>query len=230
LERALITFTLKDMTIERILYQNKIPVYIIAITILLTLFVSCKSKDKTNMTNTDHLEKATLGAGCFWCVEAIFQDLKGVNSVISGYAGGHVENPSYKEVCTGETGHAEVAQITFDPNIISYEDLLHVFWTTHDPTTLNRQGGDVGTQYRSVIFYHSDEQKKIAEASKKEVGQSGLYPDPVVTEIEALTNFYEAEDYHQNYFNENPDAAYCQLVINPKVLKFRQKYSDKLKK
>jgi len=181
------------------------------------------------MTNTN-LETATLGAGCFWCVEAIFQDLKGVHSVVSGYAGGHVENPSYKEVCSGETGHAEVARIKFDPKIISYEELLYIFWTTHDPTTVNRQGADIGTQYRSVIFYHSDEQRKIAEKTKKETEAAGIYSDPIVTEIEPLTNFYEAEDYHQNYFNENPEAPYCQLVINPKVLKFREKFAGKLKK
>jgi len=181
------------------------------------------------MTKTDHLETATLGAGCFWCVEAIFQDLKGVQSVISGYAGGHVKNPSYKEVCGGETGHAEVAQIKFDSKIISFEDLLYIFWTTHDPTTLNRQGADIGPQYRSVIFYHSDEQKKLAEKSKKETDEANLYENPIVTEIVPLTNYYEAEDYHQNYFNENAQAPYCQLVINPKVIKFREKFADKLK-
>jgi len=202
---------------------------ILALLILFSITYSCKSKDKITMTKTDHLETATLGAGCFWCVEAIFQDLKGVQSVISGYAGGHVKNPSYKEVCGGETGHAEVAQIKFDSKIISFEDLLYIFWTTHDPTTLNRQGADIGPQYRSVIFYHSDEQKKLAEKSKKETDEANLYENPIVTEIVPLTNYYEAEDYHQNYFNENAQAPYCQLVINPKVIKFREKFADKLK-
>jgi len=210
-------------------YQKQKRKLIVIQLLLLSLLFSCKSKDKINMTNTN-LETATFGAGCFWCVEAIFQDLKGVHSVVSGYAGGHVENPSYKQVCTGETGHAEVAQIKFDPKIISYEELLYIFWTTHDPTTVNRQGADIGTQYRSVIFYHSDEQRKIAEKTKKETEAAGIYSDPIVTEIEPLTNFYEAEDYHQNYFNENPEAPYCQLVINPKVLKFREKFAGKLKK
>lgn len=202
---------------------------VLGVILLATIITSCKSKDKIAMTKSDHLETATFGAGCFWCVEAIFQDLKGVESVVSGYAGGHVESPSYKEVCSGETGHAEVAQIKFDPEVISYVDLLNVFWTTHDPTTLNRQGADVGTQYRSVIFYHSDEQKKIAEESKKETDKAEIYSDPIVTEISPLTNYYEAEDYHQNYFNENQEAPYCQLVISPKVIKFREKYADKLK-
>jgi len=207
---------------QRILF---IPVVLF----LIIIFEGCKSKDDITMTKPDSLETATFGAGCFWCVEAIFQDLKGVHSVTSGYAGGHIENPTYEEVCSGKTGHAEVAQIKFDPGIIGYEDLVNIFWTTHDPTTLNRQGGDVGTQYRSVIFYHSREQKKIAEKSKAEIEKAGLYPDPIVTEIVQLTNFYDAEDYHQNYFNNNPEAPYCQLVINPKVLKFRAKYADKLK-
>lgn len=180
--------------------------------------------------SSEKLETATFGAGCFWCVEAIFQNLKGVQSVTSGYAGGHVKNPSYKDVCTGETGHAEVAQIKFDPGIIQYNDLLKIFWTTHDPTTLNRQGSDVGTQYRSVIFYHNDKQKKLAEKSKKEIEKEGLYSNPVVTEITAYSTFYEAENYHKDYFKNNPDAPYCQLVINPKVIKFKEKYSDKLKK
>ena len=175
------------------------------------------------------LETATFGGGCFWCVEAIFQDLKGVKSVKSGYAGGHVKNPSYKEVCTGTTGHAEVTQIEFDPSVISYDDLLYVFWRTHDPTTLNRQGADVGTQYRSVIFYHDEKQKEVAEKSKKETDASGLYPNPIVTQIEPFTNFYEAEDYHQDYYNLNPNQPYCRLVIDPKVQKFKKQFKEKLK-
>jgi peptide-methionine (S)-S-oxide reductase len=176
-----------------------------------------------------NLETATLGAGCFWCVEAVFQRLKGVYTVVSGYAGGRRPNPTYQQVCTGVTGHAEVAQITFDPDIISYEELLDVFWHTHDPTTLNRQGADVGTQYRSVIFYHDDRQREIAERSKAEADASDLWPDPIVTEIAPLTDFYPAEDYHQNYFNTNPGQPYCSAVVGPKVRKFMTKYADKLK-
>lgn len=174
-------------------------------------------------------ETATLGAGCFWCVEAIFQDLQGVQKVVSGYAGGTVENPTYKQVCTGTTGHAEAVQITFDPNVISYEDILYVFWRTHDPTTLNRQSADVGTQYRSAIFYHNEEQKKIAEQSKQETDASVLWLDPIVTEIVPFTNFYKAEAYHQNYFRLNPHQPYCRTVIDPKVQKFRKAFQEKLK-
>lgn len=176
------------------------------------------------------LETATLGAGCFWCVEAVFQDFKGVHQVVSGYAGGTVKNPTYRQVCAGTTGHAEAVQITFDPEVISFADLLHVFWRTHDPTTLNRQGADVGAQYRSVIFYHNEEQKAIAEKSKRETAASGLWPNPIVTEIVPFTNFYKAEDYHQNYFNLNPNQPYCQLVIDPKVRKFRKNFKDWLAK
>jgi peptide-methionine (S)-S-oxide reductase len=178
---------------------------------------------------SDKLEKATLAAGCFWCVEAVFQDLKGVHKVVSGYSGGSVENPTYQQVCTGNTGHAEAVQITYDPEIISFEDLLYVFWRTHDPTTLNRQGADVGTQYRSAIFYHDQEQKAIAEKSKRETDASGLWPDPIVTEIVPFRNFYPAEDYHQNYFLENPNQPYCRVVIDPKVRKFKKEFQHKLK-
>ena len=177
--------------------------------------------------STQH-EIATLGAGCFWCVEAIFQDLKGVRKVISGYTGGTVENPTYEQVCTGTTGHAEAVQITFEPTIISYAELLDVFWRTHDPTTLNRQGADVGTQYRSAIFYHSDEQRQLAEQSKKDIDASDLWPNPIVTEIVPFSNFYEAEAYHQNYFQLNPNQPYCRAVINPKVQKFRKSFREKL--
>ena len=178
---------------------------------------------------SDHLETATLGGGCFWCVEAIYQDVQGVHSVLSGYAGGKVNNPTYQQVCTGTTGHAEVVQITFDPQIISYEDILYIFWRTHDPTTLNRQGADVGMQYRSVIYYHNDEQKAIAEKSKAETDASGLWSNPIVTEISPFTNFFEAEHYHQNYYSQNPQQPYCMAVIDPKVRKFKKQFADKLK-
>lgn len=178
---------------------------------------------------SNKLETATLGAGCFWCVEAIFQDLKGVQQVVSGYAGGVVERPTYQQVCTGTTGHAEVIQVTFDPEVISFEDLLYVFWRTHDPTTLNRQGHDVGPQYRSAIFYHNDEQKAIAEKSRRETEASGLWPKPIVTEITPFSNFYKAEEYHQNYYLSNPYQPYCQAVIDPKVQKFRKEFQAKLK-
>ena len=178
---------------------------------------------------SDPLETATLGAGCFWCIEAIFQDLKGVHEVISGYSGGTVENPTYQQVCTGATGHAEVIQISFDPKVISFEDLLYVFWRTHDPTTLNRQGADTGTQYRSAIFYNSEEQQAIAEKSKQETDVSGLWPNPIVTEIVPLSNFYVAEEYHQNYYRLNPNQPYCQVIINPKLGKFKKEFGDKLK-
>ena len=174
------------------------------------------------------IETATFGAGCFWCVEAIFQRLEGVQQVVSGYAGGVVENPTYQQVCSGVTGHAEVVQIAFAPEGISFDDLLHVFWCTHDPTTLNRQGADVGTQYRSAIFYHSDEQKATAESSKRETDASDLWPNPIVTEIVPLPVFYPAEIYHQNYFNLNPNQPYCQVVIHPKIRKFKQEFGEKL--
>ncbi|MEZ4914770.1 MAG: peptide-methionine (S)-S-oxide reductase MsrA [Chitinophagales bacterium] len=180
-------------------------------------------------TTTSPTEIATLGGGCFWCVEAIYLDLKGVYKVSSGYAGGNIKNPTYREVCSGKTGHAEVIQITFNPEEISYEEILDIFWHIHNPTTLNQQGADVGTQYRSVIFYHNEQQRDIAERSKIAAQNSGLWDGYFVTEIEPFTNFYSAEDYHQNYFNENPNQPYCAAVIAPKVLKFREKYKDKLK-
>ncbi len=184
-----------------------------------------KSKPIMNNTeNNNQLEEATLGAGCFWCVEAVFEELKGVKSVEAGYAGGHVKNPSYKEVSTGNTGHAEVARIVYDPEVISYEDLLNVFWHTHNPTTKNRQGADVGSQYRSAIFYHNEEQKKIAEKSLKETDESDLWEDPIVTEIEPLQNYYPAENYHQDYFANNKNNGYCQSVIIPKLKKLRENF------
>ncbi|PIB34514.1 peptide-methionine (S)-S-oxide reductase [Reichenbachiella sp. 5M10] len=175
------------------------------------------------------MDVATFGNGCFWCTEAIFQDLKGVSKVESGYSGGQTLDPTYKEVCTGTTGHAEVLQITYDPAVISFDELLEVFWKTHDPTTLNRQGNDVGTQYRSVVFYHNDEQKVLAEKYKKELNASGAFNDPIVTEITAFDKFYVAEDYHQNYYNLNGSQPYCNFVIKPKVEKFRKVFKDKLK-
>ncbi len=175
-----------------------------------------------------NLSTATFGGGCFWCTEAIFQQLKGVESVASGYSGGQVKNPSYREICTGTTGHAEAIQVSFDPSVISYEQLLQVFFTTHDPTTLNRQGADVGTQYRSVIFYHDENQKETAEKVKKEFAPT-IWDGSIVTEVTPFSEFYKAEEYHQNYFNENSEQGYCRIVINPKVQKFRKQYADWLK-
>lgn len=172
-------------------------------------------------------ELATLGGGCFWCVEAIYQDLKGVAKVESGYSGGSVSNPTYREVCSGLTGHAEVIQVAFDPAVISFREILEIFFTVHDPTTLNRQGGDTGTQYRSVIFYHSPEQKTVAEEVK--ASMQAVWDDPIVTEIAPFDHFYKAEDYHQNYYKDNPNQPYCSVVIAPKVKKFREKYQEKLK-
>lgn len=175
------------------------------------------------------LKKATLGAGCFWCIEAVFQQLKGVESVESGYTGGKIKNPTYREVCSGLTGHAEVAQIVYDPQVISFEDILEVFWKTHDPTTLNKQGADVGTQYRSAIFYHDDEQKRIAEAYKKKLDESGAFDSPIVTEISPLEEYYPAEEHHQNYYNQNAEQPYCQYVVRPKVEKVKLVFKEKLK-
>lgn len=183
----------------------------------------------TNGQGNMNLEKATFGSGCFWCTEAIFQDVNGVTSVVSGFSGGHVKNPAYKEVITGRTGHAEVVQLTYDPEIISYDELLEIFWQTHDPTTLNRQGNDVGTQYRSAIFYHNEAQRQLAEKYRKELDASGAFDNPIVTEITPYKEFYPAEDYHQNYFNLNGDQPYCAYVIRPKVEKFKKVFQDKLK-
>jgi peptide-methionine (S)-S-oxide reductase len=174
----------------------------------------------------DNSETATLANGCFWCSEAIFKRLKGVKSVVPGYSGGIVKDPSYNQVCTGNTGHAESIQVEFDPKIIPYERILDIFWHTHDPTTLNRQGNDVGTQYRSAIFYHSQEQKEIADKSKKELEKEGLFKSPIVTEISPFGNFYVAEDYHKNYYENNQDAPYCSFIISPKVRKLLMKYGN----
>jgi peptide-methionine (S)-S-oxide reductase len=194
----------------------------ILLSILSTPLTTAQQMDKK-------LEKATFGAGCFWCVEAIYEIVEGVEYVESGYSGGAIENPSYREVTSGRTGHVEVARIHFDPEIITYEELLEVLWHTHDPTTLNRQGNDVGTQYRSVIFYHNDEQKNIAEASLKKTDASDLWDDPIVTTIEPLRNYYVAENYHQNYFANNPNAGYCSYIIAPKVKKFKKEFKHLLK-
>lgn len=176
------------------------------------------------------MARATFGSGCFWCTEAMFQDLKGVQKVVSGYSGGSSPCPSYRQVCGGDTGHAEGIQVTYDPAVISYEELLEIFWKTHDPTTRDRQGNDVGTQYRSVIFWHSEEQKKLAEAWKKKLDESGLFPRPIVTEIVPFKEFYRAEDYHQNYYADNPGQGYCQAIIRPKVDKLHKLFADKLVK
>jgi peptide-methionine (S)-S-oxide reductase len=209
---------------------------------LLCSALACKSgpiaepKQHAQMPDADQItppkgssqrDTATLGGGCFWCVEAIYQDLQGVHKVVSGYAGGSVANPTYKEICTGTTGHAEVIQVVFDPAVVRYDEILEIFFTVHDPTTLNRQGNDVGTQYRSVIFYHSEAQKESAEKVKKDA--AAIWDDPIVTEIAPLTRFYPAEDYHQNYYKDNPYQPYCAYIISPKVKKFREKYKDKLK-
>ncbi len=186
--------------------------------------------NKPKKMNTTNKEIISLGAGCFWCTEAIFQELKGVDKVESGYMGGQTQNPSYEDICTGETGHAEVCQITFKPEIISLTEILEVFWQIHNPTTLNRQGADVGTQYRSVIFYHNIEQKQIAEKLLTELDKSGAYNSPIVTEITQAKEFYKAENYHQNYYNQNKSQPYCSFVIKPKQDKFRQVFNAKLKK
>jgi len=199
--------------------------------------LGCQSQPENKKTtkemvqiNEEGLDTAILGAGCFWCVEAVFQRIDGVEKVISGYSGGFIKNPPYREVCEGTTGHAEVCLLKYDPKKVSFETLLSVFWQTHNPTTLNRQGNDVGTQYRSAIFYMNEEQKILAEKYKKELSESGAFKDPIVTEITAYTNFYPAEDYHQNYYNDNTSQGYCQFVIAPKLEKFEKVFGDKLRK
>jgi len=200
----------------------------IRIVILLALLIVLESFQlimKTENNNT----VATFGTGCFWCTEAVFERLEGVEKVISGYSGGSVKNPSYREISTGRTGHAEVCQVWFNQDVISYEELLDVFWHTHDPTTLNRQGNDVGTQYRSAIFYHTADQKEQAKESLKAINASGSFDDQIVTEITEFSGFYEAENYHQDYFENNPSQPYCTFVVKPKVDKFNARYQDKLK-
>ena len=201
-------------------------------------FLQCTTKEndfdlkfeEDNMIDSNKNNIATFGGGCFWCTEAVFERLNGVIKVESGYSGGTVPNPTYEAVCTGNTGHAEVIQITYDQSIISYEELLHVFFKTHDPTTLNRQGADVGTQYRSVIFYHDEEQKKIAEIVKHELDSAKIWDNPIVTEISQFEKFYIAEEYHQNYYDNNSNQPYCSFVITPKLEKFEKVFKDKLKK
>lgn len=183
---------------------------------------------KTEYQPPEGKQVATFGGGCFWCTEAVFEELKGVESVVSGYAGGHVEHPSYEQVCGKQTGHAEVIRVVYDPREISYEELLEAFWKTHDPTTLNRQGNDVGPQYRSVIFYHNDEQKELAEHYRQKLNESGAYRDPIVTQIEPFTNFYEAEAYHQDYYAKNPNQGYCRVQITPKIQTVRDQFADRL--
>jgi peptide-methionine (S)-S-oxide reductase len=209
---------------------------------LLIFFQSCSGQNNessvqkaftqkpTGMDVTSNkVDTATFGGGCFWCVEAVYVELKGVTSVMPGYSGGARPNPTYEQVCSGGTGHAEVIQVTYDPAVLSFDELLEVFWTVHDPTTLNRQGNDIGTQYRSVIFYHNDDQKQKAEFYKKKLNDSGAYANPVVTEITAFKAFFPAEDYHKNYFANNPNQPYCTFVVQPKVEKFRKVFKDKLK-
>ncbi|TVR17759.1 MAG: peptide-methionine (S)-S-oxide reductase [Balneolaceae bacterium] len=193
-----------------------------ALLISTILLLSMNVMDEKSSKN--ETEVAVFGAGCFWCVEAIYQRVNGVIAVESGYAGGHVENPTYQQVISGKTGHAEVARVEFDPSVISYEELLEVFWHTHDPTTLNRQGADIGTQYRSAIFYFTPEQRDTALKSLRKTNDSDLWDDPIVTEVTPITNYSTAEDYHQNYFNNNPNAGYCSVVIAPKLAKFKKDF------
>ena len=179
---------------------------------------------------TSNLETITVGGGCYWCVEAVYENLNGVKSVVSGFSGGKVANPTYEEVCTGTTGHAEVVQITYDKNVTDLNEIFKVFFTVHDPTTLNRQGADVGTQYRSVIFYKNEEQKKAAQSIIAELNKAKVYDSPIVTKVEPFTKFYKAEDYHQNYYANNKSQPYCKMVIQPKIEKFEKVFKDKLKK
>lgn len=188
------------------------------------------SEQAASQPNQTGSEVTTLGGGCFWCLEAVYIELKGVERVVSGYSGGSVANPSYEQVCSGRTGHAEVVQLTYDPELISFKEILQVFFTIHDPTTLNRQGADVGTQYRSAIFYHNPQQKRVAEELIAELNESNLWPDPIVTEVTPFERFYEAEEYHQEYYANNPNQPYCQVVIAPKLAKFRKTYLEELKK
>lgn len=226
-------FTRSDM--------NSILKKVLLLTVIIFLAItgySCsKTKSENKKTDKDFMilenvktDTATFGSGCFWCTEAIFERVNGVLYVVSGYAGGLVDNPTYEEVCTGSTGHAECTQITFNPEVITYDELLEIFWKTHDPTTLNRQGNDVGTQYRSVVFYHNDEQKQKAEYYKRKLEEAKIWNDPIVTEISPLKKFYAAEKYHQDYYANNPYQGYCAFIITPKVEKFEKVFKEKLKK
>jgi peptide-methionine (S)-S-oxide reductase len=218
--------------------MQRIAISMSLMLIMLVAGISCaqKSKQKENkMANENEavkpgMELATFGSGCFWCTEAIFLNVDGVTKVESGYTGGKVKNPTYREVCSGLTGHAEVVQITFDPKKVTYDELLEIFWKTHDPTTLNKQGADEGTQYRSVVYYHNDNQKQLAEEYKKKLTEVKAFDNPIVTEISPASTFYVAEDYHQNYYNLNGSAPYCTFVIQPKLEKFKKVFKDKLKK
>ncbi|GAA4823795.1 peptide-methionine (S)-S-oxide reductase MsrA [Algivirga pacifica] len=194
-----------------------------------SLLSSSGYAQKSKKMENNQYEQITLGAGCFWCVEAVFQRVNGVVKVESGYANGQVPNPSYRDVCTGMTGYAEVAQLTYDPKVVTFKEILEVFWHTHNPTTLNQQGADKGTQYRSGIYYHNEEQKAIAEASLKKTDASGLWDKPIVTEIRPLSNYYVAEDYHQNYYNTNKNQPYCSIVIVPKLKKLESEFPNLLK-
>ncbi len=218
--------------IKRVKIMDK-ALAVLAFALMLAPLTACgseqnKNNKSMNPTNENY-QVATLGGGCFWCIEAIYLEMNGVISATSGYSGGKIKNPTYREVTSGMTGHAEVVQIVFDPEVISYRDILTIFFHVHDPTTLNRQGADVGTQYRSVIFYHDEDQKVIAEGVMSEISKSKLWRDPLVTELSPLTVFYIAEDYHQNYFENNPNAPYCTFVISPKLEKFRKNFQDYLK-
>lgn len=203
---------------------------IIFLVLLSGLAYQVSAQAQKSATMNKELEVATLGSGCFWCTEAVYLRVKGVESVVSGYSGGKVKNPTYREVSSGLTGHAEVIQIKFNPQEITFGEILEIFWNTHDPTTLNRQGADEGPQYRSAVFYHSDEQKKVAEQYKAQLDKSGIFKNKIVTEITPFSAFYPAEDYHQNYYALNPNQGYCQYVIRPKVEKFNKQFASKLKK
>jgi len=225
------------MTVIKLYIQPIMQKMFISSLLAITTWISCAQTQKNtkNMSNTPipagvKTETATFGEGCFWCTEAFFQRLEGVLQVKSGYGGGFVKNPTYEQVCDKNTGHAELAQIVFDPSKITYDELLEVFWKTHDPTTLNQQGNDVGPQYRSVIFYHSKEQKEKAEKYKAALDKSGAWDKPIVTAIEAFKDFYPAENYHQNYYNDNSNQGYCRFVIRPKLEKFEHVFQNKLKK
>lgn len=218
----------------QVVRKAKIPALLSIIGILAALLFTGdvdaqKKKELKKMDKQTGRETATFGSGCFWCTEAIFLNVEGVKKVVSGYTGGKVKNPTYKEVCSGLTGHAEVVQLTFDPQKVSYDQLLEIFWKTHDPTTLNQQGADIGTQYRSVIYYHSEDQKKSAEFYKARLEEEGAFDKPIVTEISPATTFYKAEDYHQNYYNLNNNAPYCSYVIQPKLEKFKKAFKNVLK-
>ena len=199
-----------------------------AVLLLATTIQAQESKKVSETTEGKKTVIATFGGGCFWCTEAVFENMKGVTNVVSGYAGGKNPNPTYKQVCTGTTGHAEVCQIHYNPAEVTFDELLEVFWKTHDPTTLNKQGADEGTQYRSVVFYHDEEQKKLAEGYKVKLDESGAFRSKIVTEISSLPTFYEAEEYHQDYYQNNPGDGYCNAVVRPKVEKFKKVFKDKL--